>query len=146
MKSSIKFITIFFLVTFSLESCGPVIISSRPSDPTPVWFYPDRVVNVRYIYFPEYLIYYDLTIRQYIYLDNGVWITIAVLPQRFQSINFRNARQVRVTNYFGDNIRHYHSNIRVPVRGRRETTQPTSSRTNTRSTRTSTRRSSTRGN
>jgi hypothetical protein len=109
-----KFILIIvFLVTITgLESCGPVIISSRPAQPTPAWFYPNRVVNVRYIYFPEYYVYYDLTLRQYIYLNNGGWVTVNVLPQRFNTVNLRRAKQVRVNNYFGDNIREYHSTRR----------------------------------
>jgi hypothetical protein len=110
----VKYIVfVFFIVTFiSLENCGPVIISSRPSHPTPAWFYPNRVVNVRYIYFPDYYIYYDLTLRQYIYLNNGVWVTVNVLPQRFSTVNLRRAKQVRINNYYGDNIREYHSTRR----------------------------------
>lgn len=140
---------LFFLLIFTafsmFESCGPVIVSSRPGVPPPDWFYPDRVVNLRYVYFPDYYIYYDLTLRKYIYLDNGVWITVDVLPPRFNVIDFRHARRVRVTNYFGDNIRHYHSNIRTPIRGRRDAIQPRNSRTNKSSTRTSRRRGDTRG-
>jgi hypothetical protein len=104
---------VFLLVTLTgIESCGPVIISSRPAQPTPDWFYPNRVVNVRYIYFPEYYVYYDLTLRHYIYLNNGVWVTVNVLPQRFNGVNLRRAKQVRVNNYYGDNIREYHSTRR----------------------------------
>lgn len=141
MKTSKILFALFTLfLVLSLESCGPVIISSRPSVPTPDWFYPDRVVNLRYVYFPDYLIYYDLTLRQYIYLDNGAWVAVSVLPPRFHSIDFRHARRVRVTNYFGDNIQHYHTNIRVPVRRHREMTQPNSSRTGNRATRTTVKR------
>ncbi|GAA4280945.1 hypothetical protein [Gaetbulibacter aestuarii] len=102
-----------------LESCGPVIISSRPNYPVPGWFYPHRVINVRYVYFPEYTIYYDLTLRNYLYLDNGVWIRVNTLPPRYNHINFRHAKQVRVDNYFGDNIRVYHNDRRSDDRGRR---------------------------
>jgi hypothetical protein len=117
----VKFIIIVFLLgTFiSLESCGPVIISSRPSHPTPPWFYPNRVVNVRYIYFPDYTIYYDLTLRQYIYFDSGAWITVNVLPTRFNGINLRRSKQVRIENYYGNDIRDYHSRTRTPIKSRR---------------------------
>ena len=119
---NVKLFTIALLLLSmgSLESCGPVIISSRPSIPPPSWFYPNRVVNVRYVYFPDYIVYYDLTLRNYIYLDNGVWLTVNVLPSRFNTINFRRTRQVRVDNYFGDNIRDYHYKNRVNVKGRRK--------------------------
>ncbi len=121
MKSA-KFISIVILLGafLSLESCGPVIISSRPSYPTPPWFYPNRVVNIRYVYFPDYTIYYDLTLRKYIYLDNGAWITVNVLPSRFNGINLRRTKQVRVENYYGNDIREYHSRNRTPVKSRRK--------------------------
>jgi hypothetical protein len=117
-----KFISIVFLLGafLSLESCGPVIISSRPSHPTPPWFYPNRVVNVRYVYFPDYTIYYDLTLRNYIYFDNGAWITVNVLPTRFNGINLRRTKQVRVENYYGNDIREYHSRTRTPIKSRRK--------------------------
>jgi len=118
-----KFICIAFLlgVFISLESCGPVIISSRPSHPTPPWFYPNRVVNVRYIYFPDYTIYYDLTLRKYIYLNNsGAWITVNVLPTRFNGINLRREKQIRIQDYYGNDVREYHSRVKVPIKSRRK--------------------------
>jgi hypothetical protein len=115
-------VSILIIVLFSLESCGPVIISSRPNNPPPAWFYPNRVVNVRYVYFPDYSIYYDLNLRNYLYLDSGVWVRASVLPTRFNGINFRRTRQVRINNYFGDNIREYHSNRSSNESGRRNTT------------------------
>lgn len=102
-----------------LESCGPVIISSRPNHPVPGWFYPNRVINVRYVYFPEYTIYYDLTLRHYLYLNDGVWIRVNTLPPRYNGVNLRHTKQVRVENYFGDNIRAYHSDRRSSPSDRR---------------------------
>lgn len=116
-------IAVLLFVFLAIESCGPIIISSRPSHPTPAWFYPNRVVNVRYVYFPDHMIYYDLSLRNYIYLDNGVWLTVTVLPSRYNTINLRRSRQIRVNNYFGDNIRDYHRNNRTNIEGRRTTTK-----------------------
>lgn len=115
----IIFVSLLLSSFVSLESCGPVIISSRPSLPTPHWFYPNRVENVRYIYFPNHTIYYDLSLRTYLYLDNGVWISASILPSRFNSIKFKKARRIRVNNYFGDNIREYHDKNRTMITGRR---------------------------
>ena len=103
-------VALLFIIASSFESCGPVIISSRPSAPPPPWFYPNRVVNVRYVYFPDVTIYYDLTLRHYIYIENGVWLSVNVLPQRFNGINFRNSRQIQIRDYFGDDIGKYHPN------------------------------------
>jgi len=111
-------VAFLFIIASGFESCGPVIISSRPSMPPPPWFYPNRVVNVRYVYFPDVTIYYDLTLRQYIYFENGAWISVNVLPQRFNGINFRNSRQIQIRDYFSDDIGKYHPN-NTYVKGRR---------------------------
>jgi len=111
-------VALLFIIASSFESCGPVIISSRPSAPPPPWFYPNRVVNVRYVYFPDVTIYYDLTLRHYVYFENGAWISVNVLPQRFNGINFRNSRQIQIRDYFGDDIGKYHP-INSYSRGRR---------------------------
>lgn len=121
-------ITLLMCTFIGLESCGPIIISSRPSHPTPSWFYPNRVINVRYVYFPDYMVYYDLSLRNYIYLENDVWITVSVLPTRFNTINLRRARQVRIDNYFGDNIKEYHRTS-TPIK-RRSVTPNTRTRRN----------------
>lgn len=105
----IIFFTLILLSTsaITLVSCGPVVFSSRLGAPPP-WFYPNRVETVRYIYFPDHLIYYDLSLRNYIYLNNGIWITASILPSRFKTINLRRSRNVRINDYFGDNIKKYH--------------------------------------
>ncbi len=110
MKTLRYIFPIAFLAIFlSLEGCGPVIISSRPSHPTPPWFYPNRVINVRYIYFPELTVYYDITLRSYLYFENNRWIVARSLPTRYRNVNLRRSRQERITDYYGDNIRDYHS-------------------------------------
>ena len=100
-------VALISIAIFGLESCGPVLISSRIGAPPPPWFYPNRVETIRYIYFPEYLIYYDLSQRNYIYFDNGMWLRVSVLPTKFNHINLRRSSQVRINNYFGDDIRKY---------------------------------------
>ena len=108
-----KIILVLFAIlvscVFSLESCGPVIFSSRLGTPPPYWFYPNRVENVRYMYFPDYELYYDFTIRNYIYFDNGAWLSVDILPSRYKGINLKRSRQVRIKNYHGDNIKRYHN-------------------------------------
>ncbi len=123
MKTIKLMFTMFFLSVFiSLDSCGPVIVSTHNNHPTPPWFYPNRVINLRYIYFPDYVVYYDLTYGNYIYFDNGVWLTVKVLPPRFNTVNFKHSKQIRINNYFEDNIREYHINNNTKVKGRRTTT------------------------
>ena len=88
--------------------CGPVIISSEPHNPPPPWFYPNRLEVVRYVYFPEISIYYDLTARTYLYLDGGIWVRRKVLPSRFQNYDLNRSRYERIRNYSDDIIRRYH--------------------------------------
>ena len=93
----------------TLQSCGPIVISSRPEQPFPPWFYPNRVEVLRYVYFPDYMIYYDLSLRTYIYLENNVWVRVKTLPPRFNTLNLNRSRFVRVKTYRGDDIGSYHS-------------------------------------
>lgn len=60
----------------------------------------------------EVVIYYDFSSRNYLYLDNGIWITVDVLPQRFNHIDLRRSHRVRINNYFGDDIKRYHNENR----------------------------------
>lgn len=106
-----------------IGSCGPVVISSRPNYPPPPWFYPNRLEVVRYVYFPEFSIYYDLSARTYIYLDGGVWVRHKVLPPRYRNLDLRRSRYERIKNYHDDNIRRYHEEHNAN-RGRSNRTTP----------------------
>jgi len=106
LKTLLLFIIYITLLAFA--SCGPVVISSRPHNPPPTWFYPNRLEVVRYVYFPEISVYYDLTAHTYLYLDGGIWVRREILPSRFQNYNLRRSRYERIRNYNDDNIRRYH--------------------------------------
>lgn len=114
------FYTILFSLLFAFQSCGPVIVSHRLADPPPPWFYPHRVEAVRYVFFPEINIYYDLSSRTYIYLDGGIWIRRTVLPSRYQSYNLSRLRYERIRNYYDDDIQRYHQDKNTN-RGRSKT-------------------------
>ena len=110
MKKIRKLPLIMVLIIASIMmSCGPVIISSRPNHPPPPWFYPHRVVNVRYVYFPDHRLYYDLSLRNYIYFDSGHWHRVEKLPPRYKSLNLKREKRYRIDNYFGDSIKDYHN-------------------------------------
>ena len=119
VKLVVTLITIFFFST--LESCGPVVFTARLNNPPPTWFYPNRIETVRYVYFPNHYIYYDLSLSTYFYLDNGVWISTTVLPARYNNINLRRSRYTRINNYFGGNIGQYHRDNNNTARRRRTT-------------------------
>lgn len=116
MKNLIRWMLSVLLFSMVI-SCGPVVITSRVGDPPPPWFYPNRLEVVRYVYFPEISMYYDLSNRTYIYLDGGVWIRRNILPQRYQHMDLSRYRYERIRNYNNDNIRRYHEEHNVD-RGR----------------------------
>ncbi|KUO64620.1 MAG: hypothetical protein APF83_07755 [Lutibacter sp. BRH_c52] len=115
------FLTVALLFSFvlSIESCGPVVVTSRIGTPPPHWFYPNRAEIVRYVYFPEFEIYYDFSSRNYIYLNNGIWVSANILPPRYSHINLRRSHHIRINNYFGDDINNYHNNNRSNLNRRR---------------------------
>lgn len=108
IKGRYVMVLLVLISALAIESCGPVVLSSRLETAPPPWFYPNRVEMVRYVYFPEYSIYYDLSLRNYIYLNNNVWVRVNVLPPRYRAINLNRSRFVRVKTYRGDNISEYH--------------------------------------
>jgi len=112
-KVSLSILVILVTFFLTIESCGPVVFSSRLGTPPPHWFYPNRVETVRYVYFPNHQIYYDFSIRKYIYLDNNAWISVGVLPARFKGHDLRRSKQIRIKDYHGDNIRKYHNETTV---------------------------------
>ncbi|MDT8417404.1 MAG: hypothetical protein RQ864_06295 [Lutibacter sp.] len=111
MKKTI-FLTLVFLCSFglSLEGCGPVVVTSRIGTPPPPWFYPNRAEVVRYIYFPDHQIYFDFSLRNYIFFDNGIWRRSNVLPPRYGHLNLKRSNRIRINNYFDDDIQRYHNN------------------------------------
>jgi hypothetical protein len=130
---NIKLFSLLAIVLLVLVSCGPVVVTSSPNHQPPAWFYPNRVEIVRYVYFPEYSIYYDLTFNNYLYQNNGVWLRVNKLPPQFNHVNLNRSKYIRVKGYRGDNIRTYHNenNVRRSTRS----TRNTATRTNTTKTR-----------
>jgi len=106
-----------------LASCGPVVVSSRIGHPPPPWFYPNRLEIVRYVYFPEYRMYFDLSARTYIYWDSGSWVRRNELPSRYRNVNLNRSRYVRIRNYQDDNIKRY-DDQNYANRGRSNRTTP----------------------
>ncbi len=114
-KSFIKYL-FYFLISGALVamiSCGPVVITSRVGNPPPPWFYPNRLEVVRYVYFPEYNIYYDLSGRTYLYLEGGIWVRHSVLPPQYRDIDLRRSRYERIRNYNDESILRYHEEHNV---------------------------------
>ncbi|WP_222983390.1 hypothetical protein [Flagellimonas meishanensis] len=96
------------MAIFLFAGCGPVVWTASIQHPPPPWFYPNRLEVVRYVYFPEYSIYYDLTTRVYLYFDGGIWVRRTTLPPRYRTLDLSRARYERIKGYRNDNIQPYH--------------------------------------
>ena len=105
----LKYIALIFFA-LSYQNCDHLIISSTIDTPLPIWFHPNRYETIRYVYFPDHTIYYDLSLRHYIYLNNGAWITSRSLPPRYSHLNLNRSRYHKIKDYRGDNIKSYHDN------------------------------------
>ncbi len=96
------------ILAMSLSSCGPVIVTSRPGPPPPPWFYPNRLEVVRYVYFPELSVYFDLRTHVYLYREGNVWVRRPQLPPRYRNYDLNRQRYERIRGYQEDNIAPYH--------------------------------------
>ncbi len=105
---------LFLLVVLSLlASCGPVVYTStRSGPPPPAWFYPNRVEVVRYVYFPELRIYFDMYTHSYVFLEGGSWVRRNTLPPRYRNYNLNRYKYQRVPGYRSDDIAPYDQNQR----------------------------------
>ncbi len=102
------FLLLLFIVLSLLASCGPVVYTTaHTAPPPPSWFYPNRVEVVRYVYFPELRIYFDMYTHTYLYLDGGVWVRRENLPARYRNYNLNRYKYRRIPGYRNDDITPY---------------------------------------
>lgn len=111
LKKALGLLLLYVLLIL-MASCGPVVYTSRSGNPPPPWFYPNRVEVVRYVYFPEFRIYYDFTTRNYIYFEGNVWVRNITLPPRYRNLNLNRSRYQRIPGYRDDDIGRYHDQYR----------------------------------
>jgi hypothetical protein len=99
---------ILFVILSLFASCGPVVYTAAPpGPPPPSWFYPNRVEVVRYVYFPELRIYFDMYTHTYLYLDSGVWVRRDRLPARLGGRDLSRYKYRRIPGYRSDDITPY---------------------------------------
>ncbi len=74
-----------------------VSIGARPA-PEPVIVHAEP----RYYYLPEIESYYDIPNRQYVFIDNGIWVRRASLPVVYSRYNVYSRPRIVVENYYGN--------------------------------------------
>ncbi len=114
MRSLYRAVSLFLLYALLLwlASCGPVVFTTNAGPPPPPWFYPHRVEVVRYVYFPELQVYFDLRNHSYLYLEGTVWTRNRVLPPRYRSPDLHRQRYERIRGYDQDDIKPYDDQVR----------------------------------
>ena len=68
---------------------------------------PNRVEIVRYVYFPELRIYFDMYTHTYLYVDGGVWVRHEHLPPRYRTRDLSRYKYQRIPGYRSDDIAPY---------------------------------------
>jgi len=59
---------------------------------------PTGYDHVDYYYLPDMDVYYNVPAKQYVYLENGRWITRRSLPSRYKDYNLYNSYKVVMNN------------------------------------------------
>lgn len=71
------------LSVLGFSSCeGPLRISGMISFSNPAWA-PPYHPGARYYYIPDIEVYYDMSDREFVYLNNGQWMFSPVLPSLY---------------------------------------------------------------
>jgi len=86
----ISFAIIIAAALSSLQSCGPAsYVSVGVQYQNPSWA-PPYYSGVRYYYLPDIEAYYDLSNRDFAYMDNGQWLFSPVLPSMYSGYDLSN--------------------------------------------------------
>jgi hypothetical protein len=79
------------IAVFGCSSCGaPAHVSVGAQYVNPAWA-PPYYSGVRYYYFPDIEVYYDLADQEFVYLLDGRWLFSSVLPPVYSSYDLYNS-------------------------------------------------------
>jgi hypothetical protein len=106
-----KFLKNYFFYSiafFALLSCGTSsYVEEEPQYINPDWA-PAYSPGVRYYYFPDIEVYYDLSARDYVYLQNGQWLFSSTLPPYYHDYDLYNGYIVALDYNSFQPWRHHH--------------------------------------
>ena len=94
MKKTILVI-IFLLSSFLLQMAAAQDRANVNIDVQPQWG-PDGYDHAAYYYFPDIDIFYNVSKRQYIYLQNNRWVFTKYLPPQYQNFDLYSSYKVVV--------------------------------------------------
>lgn len=102
----IKNLIILTLISGLFTMCAP----SRPAvvshpEPPPMWG-PVGYDQVRYYYFPDMMVYYDVHSSMFIYPRGNRWVSAYYLPSHYGHFDLYNSYKVGLTDYYGSSPYH----------------------------------------
>lgn len=71
------------------------------------------VTTERYYYIPDLETYYDVRSREYIYLNDGIWVRRTSLPTAYRNYDLYAGRKVIINDYSGNAPYVYYSTHKV---------------------------------
>src|SRR3954464_14350705 len=92
MKNKILFAAIVLTTIYSYNANAQVSFQVN-INAQPAWG-PSGYDNAAYYYMPDIDAYYDVAARDYVYNDNGCWVTSACLPQRYNNCDLYSMHKV----------------------------------------------------
>ncbi len=99
-------------ICLSVSSLSQAQVSVNVNIPgPPVW--GPVVTTEEYYFLPEIESYYDIRQKQFIYLNNGVWVRTRALPSRYRGYNLNNGQVVILNDYRGKSPFRYYSKHKV---------------------------------
>lgn len=120
MKKQILMAALILISCFGYSSHSQAQVSvSFGIGAQPLWG-PVGYSSARYYYIPDIGAYYDVANQDYVYLDNGVWITSATLPAAYSNFDLYGAHKVVINTprpWLRDN---YYSRTYAGYRGRHD--------------------------
>jgi hypothetical protein len=92
MKNKILFAAIVFTTIYSYNANAQVNVQCNVNF-QPAWG-PSGYDNAAYYYIPDIDAYYDVAAQDYVYMDNGNWVTSAYLPERYSNCDLYSVHKV----------------------------------------------------
>ncbi len=92
MKNKIFLAAIVLTTIYSYNANAQVSVQFN-INAQPAWG-PGGYDVAQYYYIPDIDAYYDVAARDYVYMDNGNWVTTSCLPERYSNFDLYNAHKV----------------------------------------------------
>lgn len=91
-------------VLFTMCAPSRPAVVSQP-EPPPMWG-PVGYEDVRYYYFPDMMVYYDVYSSMYIYPRGNRWVSAYYLPNHYGHYDLYNTYKVGLVDYYGPSPYH----------------------------------------